>query len=170
MCIRSLVRKILRVHGLLKRNRSKPRQNKCRAGNDTTEDGQRDSKPYRKSGCTQPLRLTSDRQMSSVLQNTEKGLYLNRRVSEILRRTQAVPDISTIAEPFPTRRNPLLVLSGLPDSCQFSSHQGRRWHTVASILHQQSLPRSRRKIFGDGKTGTSFRHRCQETATLLPVS
>jgi hypothetical protein len=81
-----------------------------------------------------------------------------------------VPDISTIAEPFPTRRNPLLVLSGLPDSSQLSSHQRRRGHTVASILHQQSLPRSRRKISSNGETGTSSRHHCQETATLLPVS
>uniref|UniRef100_A0A2N9GJY4 Uncharacterized protein n=1 Tax=Fagus sylvatica TaxID=28930 RepID=A0A2N9GJY4_FAGSY len=61
------------------------------------------------------------------------------------------------------------ILSGLPDSCQLSSHQGRQWHTVASILHQQSLPRSRRKISGDGKTGTSSCHHCQETATLLPA-
>ena len=38
--------------------------------------------------------------MSPVLQNAEKGLYLDGRMSKILRRTQAVSDIPTIVEPF----------------------------------------------------------------------
>jgi hypothetical protein len=101
-----------------------------------------------------------------VLQNAEEGLCMDGRVSKILGRAQAVTDIPTIAEPFPTRRSPLLVLSGLLDSCQLNSHQGGRWYTVASILHQQSLPRSRRKISSNGETGTSSRHRIQLSTQL----
>ena len=61
---------------------------------------------------------------------------MDGRMLEILRRTQAVPYILTIAEPLPTRGSPLLVLSGLPDSCQLSTHQGGRWYIAASILHR----------------------------------
>uniref|UniRef100_A0A2N9EFP7 Uncharacterized protein n=1 Tax=Fagus sylvatica TaxID=28930 RepID=A0A2N9EFP7_FAGSY len=50
-------------------------------------------------------------------------------------RAQEVPDVPTFAEPFPTRRSPLLVPSSLPDSCQLSPHQGRRGHPAASVLH-----------------------------------
>ena len=104
-------------------------------------------------------RFVSRATVSSLLQNAEKSVYLDGRMPEIFRRTQGIPDVSTFAEPFPTRRSPLFVLSGLPNGCQLSPHQGGRGHPAASILYQQSLSGSRGKISSNGETSTSSRHR-----------
>uniref|UniRef100_A0A2N9FYM4 RNA-directed DNA polymerase n=1 Tax=Fagus sylvatica TaxID=28930 RepID=A0A2N9FYM4_FAGSY len=46
-----------------------------------------------------------------------KAFVWTDECQESFRRAQEVPDVPTIAEPFPTGRNPLLVPSSLPDSC-----------------------------------------------------
>ena len=74
------VKEVLRVHGVLDGNRSKPREGTSCTRDGITQDCERGPKAYRKNSSAQQVRLKSNEQMPALLQDTKVGLHLDKRV------------------------------------------------------------------------------------------
>ena len=64
--------KILRVHGVLERYRSQPRQNPGHNGDGTTKEHKRSGMPQWQDGCAEKVRFEGDRQVSTFLSPAEE--------------------------------------------------------------------------------------------------
>ena len=82
MCLRSLRRKILRIHRQQPRNRGESRENKSRARHATTFQHQRNSTSDWENSCVEPLCLQIQRQMLAILSCSKKAFHWDAQCKE----------------------------------------------------------------------------------------
>ena len=74
------IREIFRVHGVLERNRSEPRECISHTRDGVVQDRERSLEAHKEDSKAQQIYLESDGQMPAFLQDTEVGLCLDGRV------------------------------------------------------------------------------------------
>ena len=74
------VREVLRVHGVLERNRSEPRECISHTKDGVTQDRERSLEAHKEDRKAQQIHLESDGQMPALLQDTKVSLCLDGQV------------------------------------------------------------------------------------------
>ena len=74
------VREVFRIHSVLERNRSKPREVTSHTRDGIAQDHERSLEAHRENNSAQQIHLKSNEQMPALLQDAEAGLHLDGRV------------------------------------------------------------------------------------------
>ena len=135
MCIRSIIRKVSGLHGLVKRNRGEPRQDPSHIRHRATKKYQRSPIPHRMSCCFEQVCFESHRQVSTFLQSPQEGIRMDGRVSKDFPRPERLSHNSSVIKSVCARRRVVPILSGVPTCRKFSSNQRERKSTKTCVLH-----------------------------------
>ena len=99
MCLWGLLWKSPRFHGVIERNRRKSKKGESHPRNFLPEDDQRSAIPHRKGGSPQQIRLQSNKQMPSFLQDLKVGFRLDRQVWSSIPGAKALPEQPPLLSP-----------------------------------------------------------------------
>ena len=80
MCLWGGIQEVLRVHGVLVRNISKPRKGTSHTRDGITQDRERSLEAHKEDRKAQHIHLESDGQMPALLQDTKVSLCLDGQV------------------------------------------------------------------------------------------
>ncbi|XP_030970402.1 uncharacterized protein LOC115990749 [Quercus lobata] len=111
MCLWGSFGKIPRIHGIPKRDKSKPRKSVSHPRHGVTQDRQGSSKAHKKNSSFEQVRFQGYRQMPALFQDLEVGVCLDRRMRSCIPGAKALLEQSTPPKPV-QRRGKFILIPG----------------------------------------------------------